>query len=733
MAIKHETPGRAAQVLRYAAARAGHRIYDYLCAQLFRGGRDTPALTSRSDLRALAAAARGVLGFPAGAGQMRAAARHFLISIQRPDGAFARIDENPSVAAIQTAIVLRGLAHCPDDEARFAAVRSRSFLSAVAELAVSDDASRSAGALAACLLGLTHIEKLATGTSGDVEITKHLRTRLLANQGRSGGWSVREREVDPFLTALALQSLIASAVTGPHEEKAIVHAADALKALQRDNGCWSDPEQDILEAPRVTGQALLALSALDRDDISVSAGVSWLLGTQEEVGGWQRDPTLNRAPSVVATAAPFLALIAFAGELMAEPSLSWATVSRDLAADVPDLYAVRYIDSWHGLPYTRPLDHTMAWALDDYARQKVPFEVLADTIAKDGAVEIHQILPAHFQDRAEALGFSECVEVPFKKKPAEKRWNYGRPGFFSVRRDGCPRLCVAVIPGRDYFFHYASIVRHATRLLTTDAEQRVILFRYPIAETFFFGWAGLGAAFVSPGDRVVLGYVNEIEELLSGVADVKALGSHRNEYFGSTRYRLPDGTVLNLIGVTLSYWGSLGGDVVRRICRLGASEIIYIAKLGCLTGFEDVYSKIFVPDQFAVLHHSEVIEVVSGLPNGILAAKPELATGLHVSVPTVLEEDYLQRATAEHLHASSIDNEISQMAVNVALHNNVHADAVRFSATHFATDYIRGPKQRTLRTDFDLSNDKTEAARHHKRGMIQRIAKNVLFPYLGVQ
>jgi hypothetical protein len=117
---------------------------------------------------------------------------------------------------------------------------------------------------------------------------------------------------------------------------------------------------------------------------------------------------------------------------------------------------------------------------------------------------------------------------------------------------------------------------------------------------------------------------------------------------------------------------------------------------------------------------------INDLKNSLLEFKPELTTGSHVSVPTVLEEDYQQRSITSQLHINSIDNEISQIAFAIRKHNQEQGTGISFSAVHFATDYVRQLEKVELETPFDLSNNRSKDAREGKTKMIRKISLELL-------
>lgn len=186
------------------------------------------------------------------------------------------------------------------------------------------------------------------------------------------------------------------------------------------------------------------------------------------------------------------------------------------------------------------------------------------------------------------------------------------------------------------------------------------------------------------------------------------------------------GVCVNLLGVKYSFWGCISAKVTTQICRLGAQEIIYIGKLGTLSSPSDIYNKIFTPSRFLIMYGDALVCDIKDLRNNVLEYKSSLATGRHVSVPTVVEEDYTQRNVAASLGISSIDNEISQVAYAIDQFNRQFNREVSYTAMHFATDYIRKPHERGVEMDFDLSNNRSEVARGKKATMVDAIGLELL-------
>jgi hypothetical protein len=408
--------------------------------------------------------------------------------------------------------------------------------------------------------------------------------------------------------------------------------------------------------------------------------------------------------------------------------IGWSRSHRLLT---PRIYRETCRESWQNLPHCRPFDHTMFDALDEYVAQKLPTAELYQALVDGRAIEVHGIYPEHLLATGGALGYSDLEPIAFASARPGRALNFVRPRYFTARNEhGEPVMIVAVTPGRDYVRHYAGLVRHYIYHHTNQAEDIVSIIRYPEAEATLPAWTGLANGFVVPGDVVVLGYVRELLAFLREHPGVAVLGCRENDYYWSTRLAVPGGPVVNLVGVKFSFWGTIAATLCQTLCEVGVSEILYLGKLGALSSPLHVYTRIFCPSHFVVMDHRQVRRGVAAPPNGLLRRFPGLDTGCHVSVPTVLEEDYLQRHAADELAAASIDNEISQMACTIVDHNRRTASRVRFAAVHFATDYIRKQSERHMSVQLNLSTNRTAVASERKAAIIERICREALCPYL---
>lgn len=407
---------------------------------------------------------------------------------------------------------------------------------------------------------------------------------------------------------------------------------------------------------------------------------------------------------------------------MSETSLAVRTGTRRSsglpAQAVSRLYTQRLAVPEEHVPLADPRQHTMGPALEAYVAQRLPGHLLNAAVAEKMPVEVHGIYPYHLP-----RVIPGAVPVATQMHPrAGKRHNVVRPMWYMVpRADGIggERLVAAVPPGRDYVLHYASMTRYycATRL-GTPTEPRAVL-RYPAAENTLALWTAL-PELLRPGDRVLMGYAEQLVPLLceagATVRDVK-----ENPYYEAIRLSFAEGVTVVAIGVRFSFWGSTAYRIARACQAHGVTELIYAGKLGTLTDPGEVYRRLYIPTCYVAISQVngapclQVLNHAEAPRNGLLEYYPELSSGTHVSVPTVLEEDACLRRYADALHTATIDNEIAQFAAGLAS-SAKGVEGPAFSAIHFATDYLAagdctvsdGRDER--RSRFNLANNRSAEA-----------------------
>lgn len=390
---------------------------------------------------------------------------------------------------------------------------------------------------------------------------------------------------------------------------------------------------------------------------------------------------------------------------------------------IRQLYAEPLEVDRSAIPTADPDQHTMGEAVDDYVAQRVPTRLLDGAIADRLPIEVHGVYPDHAR-----RFFTNAVALrsELRVRPG-KAFNTVRPLYFTVaaRSGAGRRLIVAVPPGRDYVLHYASLVGHYVRIRGPAAQPEPRVVCYPEAEESIARWTGL-TDLLGPGERVLIGYVQELAGLLTA-AGARVIHRYGNAYYGLTRLRFPGGEQVSALGVRYSFWGCLSARLAAACRDLGVSELIYAGKLGTLTGPHDIYRRLFVPSGY--VHFGSppaLLDPAQAPPNPLLRRYPELDTGVHMSVGTVLEEDLQQRRYATRFAVASIDNEISQIAA--ALADGDGPGRTRFSAIHFATDYLHDAGER-IPGVFNLTNHRRRDAQTRKSAMLRAVADRLAGHY----
>lgn len=382
-------------------------------------------------------------------------------------------------------------------------------------------------------------------------------------------------------------------------------------------------------------------------------------------------------------------------------------------------YAFKYKDSIKNVPFALENYHTMGSVLTKYVLQKIPYNLIKYYLDNNLPIEIYGIFPNHFKIYAKKiLKENDIKEVKFHYFSSVKKFNFIRPKFFELNN----KLAIAVNPGKDYIYHYASFIKYLISLFKIN-KHKVNIYRFPFAELVIGDLTGINS-FIKKNDRVLIGYVNEIKERIdkdTNIYKIKLIETNNNQFYTSYRYLLPNKSVLNLLGVKFSFWGDISAKLASEICQKEVKEIIYIGKLGCLTKIKDIYSKIFSPSRFLIVKENEVLSIVSNLKNNFLNFYPYLNSGSHISVPTVIEETIIQREIAQKFYVKSIDNEISQIAHMVYLFNLNRRNKISFSAIHMATDYLKNKDDHFDFVKLNLTNNRIKEAIKKKNKMLDKI------------
>lgn len=370
-------------------------------------------------------------------------------------------------------------------------------------------------------------------------------------------------------------------------------------------------------------------------------------------------------------------------------------------------------------------EHTMQDALFNYVVQKLPVQNIRDAMVKGTPIELHGTHPTKAKETFEALGYDDVQQIPHRHNPNPKKFNYVRPAFFTAKQGKRDVLLAAVSAGESYLTNFAEMVRYFMLDQKGDPYTQMKVMRYPDLEAGLVDWTHLDAAFVKKDDRVVIGYVQEIEDRITKKNNLKLLGEEENDFYVSRRYEIPGSKPVNFLGVKFTFWGDISARIAEGACAQGAEEIIYVSKVGALSNPDDLYERMYAPSSFYLLRHDQVTHQTKSVENSILKTTPALDSGAHVTVHTVMEESFTQRDLAKALGANSIDDENALITQVIEQHNARTGVNVRFSSIHFATDFLYDRDQEFNHDQLNLSNNRTQKAVQGKKKMLDEMAVEV--------
>lgn len=303
--------------------------------------------------------------------------------------------------------------------------------------------------------------------------------------------------------------------------------------------------------------------------------------------------------------------------------------------------------------------HTMGHLLPKYVLPKLPpREVLEEA----------QVVSIEYSSNIEDF-------ISFGKS-GHKKFNWRRPQFI---HEGNHLRCI-MPPGADYSYHYIQLFETAAKFYRTHLSIRS---QHP---TF-----GQGLEFVrslvrdeiKPADVVILGYVEHLFvhsdltwEVQNGV--------------GYRTFSIGDFEIL-LIGFELSYWGDIGGHLVRVLAEKNVSDwVIYVGKLGALD--QSVIPNRTVATGNISLLEGREISWKSRLNVDLSSVETDicLLTGqTHATEPSTLDEsvEWLKEFS---LRADLVDPEIGRMAVAA------EESGITFDYLHIVSDNLAGGYEQGL-------------------------------------
>jgi len=369
--------------------------------------------------------------------------------------------------------------------------------------------------------------------------------------------------------------------------------------------------------------------------------------------------------------------------------------------------------------------HTMLDALYYYVCQKFPMKGINRLLSNGACVEIHGTYPTTAKEVLKEKGYIGVKQIPFSNNAEPKKLNYVRPSFFEAynqRNQLC--LIAAVTPGADYIAHYTSMLQYIFSMKGVSDKTKTFNVRYPLIEKSLCEWSGLNSKFVSEGDKVVIGYVEQLQNYLTEKTNLRPFQTNENAFYTSARFDTGSEHAINFLGVKYSFWGNASAELTRKVCSHGATELLYLSKVGALSSCNDLYTKLFIPTNYIVLRDGCSVDHID-IENS-MSTEP-LHQGGHVSVPTVLEETFRLREIVSAAGAHSIDNEVSQIAAAIKDYNSHGTtETVKFGSAHFATDYLHEDGNKKKNRCLNLSSNRTTTALTMKRLALSKLSKKLL-------
>lgn len=373
-------------------------------------------------------------------------------------------------------------------------------------------------------------------------------------------------------------------------------------------------------------------------------------------------------------------------------------------------------------------EHSMTQALPYYVHQKIPISLIKQAIDDNYSIEIVESSPAAIQIYLSKISSKfEKIDVTYEKK-TDKEENFKRPVYY--KNDEEKILVLVVIPGEDYLKQYTALVSYYLKTdLGKNPDEFVRIITFPLLEKYLSSWTNLDEKFVKPNDTVIIGNVSNFFNYLKAKGELhQIIDESENCFYKSTRVKLGNRTV-NFLRVKNSFWGNMSSKLVNKILTLGATEIIYMSKIATLNDPSDIYTKIYSPTKFLIFQDKQV-EVIDRVVNPLVKKIPKLDSGTHISLSTVMEQDF-KTAAIVHTFASSLDLEVSKIAKVISEYNQRYNAEITFIPIHWATDYIRTKEEANLDTGFDLANGDSKCAKKKKSIILEEIYQ-LLLTYFDV-
>lgn len=409
----------------------------------------------------------------------------------------------------------------------------------------------------------------------------------------------------------------------------------------------------------------------------------------------------------------------------------------------PDLWV---LDQDVPIP-TEASKHTLLDKLETYVTRKLKCRIFPN-LKPNSKIFVASVHHTHISEYCASKGWKveerdTRTEEREKSKtlglvgPVQKYYNVIRPTHCKIQIEGDPHLLIAVPPGRDYLKHFAQMIRFSCRGVNLTVE---VLY-HPNACGYFYilGYENLlvrtatvPSCFLDVSS--LLFAYEYFYKHLDGVRSVEP----RTLFQGSGNFGLNvltyHGVNLLFLGVKIPFWGDVAGLLAEELYKMGATTVLYLAKLGTLTNPDDILRDVFVPKEFYLMQKGgapgRAIGVRNCLHSGewLEAIENTISVAGHLSVPTIMDET---KAAADHWRRThslqTVDNEIAYMAMAARKMKRF------FGAAHYATDYLN-VWQKDAATSLSMLNADSPERAEDKRKVPEKmcsLAKRFVQSYRG--
>ncbi|MFE7043435.1 hypothetical protein ACFU9X_29545 [Streptomyces atratus] len=304
-------------------------------------------------------------------------------------------------------------------------------------------------------------------------------------------------------------------------------------------------------------------------------------------------------------------------------------------------------------------------------------------------IKVHHLIQDQGWDSIRVIGSYDRTAVVSRYEKSGKLFNIERPTAEVHSRD----LVVKAFPGADYVQHYALII--ASYLAMTGRPTDIVTYQPPGQEECRTALDTLDLEL--DGDLVIVGWGLQYLAPENGVWT-------RGPGYVWQRAEVAGRRVVYL-GFLHSIWGDVAGRVVARLAELGASDVVYVGKVGSLApGIE--------PNTWLATGNTSLVG--GALVNwddffgDFAATQSGVQSGLHVSSPSILLEnrDWLAQHTASY---AFVDPEIGPMGAAA------RQAGIRFGYLHVISNNL------AAHYAADLSNERHSDVLHRRAALIDRI------------